>query len=452
MVKCKMQQFPYRLEKNGRIGKIYRLGNGAFKTYFRFRGEPFQNTFKTFAAALKYLASEFLKLDADSANALSQNPLNGNVKNYMELERLLRQEAPEWNLREVVGYFLAHHKNKRFEPRTLRECSDIFVKHQRGNNISPIQVKTLEKHFRRFKKEFSDRRIHEIVTLEIYNWLVSRTDEKTGKMWSAKTRNSVLGSLISLSLFARDTLKAIPDNGRTEFQKVHRPKKDERGEVEIYTPKEIEKLLLAAMESDIDMIPALVVGAFQGLRPAEFHAEGARRQPLKWDAFIWNDNILYITGQKVRSKVNRDIPLHPVTRAWLKPFNEDHGEIWNFKQAHSKKLIALRAKAGVRSIYDGLRHSYASYRIRRLKGNLPELAQEMGNSPKEIINSYKRNVTDAEADAWFNVMPPDNYGEVIYQYIQNRSSQSAVSLKTPQTLGSCVSLDEEGFRAALAPV
>jgi hypothetical protein len=67
----------------------------------------------------------------------------------------------------------------------------------------------------------------------------------------------------------------------------------------------------------------------------------------------------------------------------------------------------------VNSIYDGLRHSYASYRIRHLKGNLPQLAQEMGNSPREIINSYKRNVTDAQADAWFSVKPPPDYSEKI---------------------------------------
>ena len=118
----------------------------------------------------------------------------------------------------------------------------------------------------------------------------------------------------------------------------------------------------------VAMIPALVVGGFRGLRPAEFHAEGARRPALKWEAFIWNDNILHITGQKVRSKANRDIPLHPVSRAWLEPFKEQHGEIWKYKQANSKKLGALRVNAGVKSIYNGFRHSYASYRIRHLKG------------------------------------------------------------------------------------
>jgi hypothetical protein len=295
--KRRAEQFPHRVEKNGRTGKIYQLGNGTFKTYFRFGGEPFQNNFRTFAAALTYLESEFLKLDTERANALSQHRLNGDVRSYAELEQLLTQEVPGSTLREAVASFLALHKNKRFEPKTFAECSDTFVKQQKGNNISAIQIKTLEKHFRRFKNEFGTRNIHEITTLEISDWLVTRRDEKTGESWSAKTRTNVLGSLVSLSLFARDILRAIPYIGKTEFQKVRRPKRDERGEVEIYTPKELGKLLLTALENDIDMIPALVAGGFQGLRPAEFHAEGAKRPPLKWEAFIWNDNILHITGR-----------------------------------------------------------------------------------------------------------------------------------------------------------
>jgi integrase len=407
------RRFPYRFEKNGRLGKIYKLGNGTFKTYFRFAGEAISNTHAAFESAYKHLDGEFSKLDGDRENTLSLNALNSPVRVYSELEQLVLREGNGATLREAVSFFLAHHKNKRFEPKILTECIDTFVLHQRGNNISPSQIKTLEKHFRRFKKIFGTRKIHEITTLEVTNWLISRRDAKKGRLWSAKTRTSVLGSLVSLSLFARDTLKAIPDAGKTEFQKVRRPKKDEQGEVEIYTPGEMENLLLAAVENDVDLIPALIVGGFQGLRPAEFHAEGAKRRPLTWEAFIWNDNILHITGQKVRSKANRDIPLHAVTRTWLKPFRGRKGEIWNYKQSHSKKVIALRTKAGVGSIYDGLRHSYASYRIRHLKGNLPQLAQEMGNSPKEIINSYKRNVTDARADAWFSLKPPPDYSEKI---------------------------------------
>jgi integrase len=304
----------------------------------------------------------------------------------------------------------------------VEKCVEKFIASQRANNISPIQIKTLEKHFRRFKKEFGNRRIDSITALEISDWLSTRRDEATGELWSVKTRTSNLGSLVSLSLFARDTLQAIPDLGKTEFQKVRKPKKDQRPAVDIYKPNEMLKLLLKAVETDIDLIPGLVVGGFQGLRPFEFHAEDAKRPPLTWEAVNWNDNLLHVVGQKIRSKATRDIPLHPVTRAWLEPFRGLSGVIWRYKQAHSKKMIVLRKRAEVRSIYDGLRHSYASYRIRQLKQDLPLLAAEMGNSPQELLNSYKRNVSDAEAAAWFAVMPPADYAECIQAALRLRQA------------------------------
>src|SRR5262249_36404369 len=159
--------------------------------------------------------NEFLKLDSDSSNSLSQNPLQGSVKEYAELEQLLRRKLPGATLREAVTRLIADQGNKKFEPRTVAECADIFVKHQRGNNISPQQIEALQKHFRRFEKDFGNYEIHEIPMLNISDWLAAQTDQRTGRLWSAKTRINNLGSLVSLSLFARDALNAIPDAGKT---------------------------------------------------------------------------------------------------------------------------------------------------------------------------------------------------------------------------------------------
>jgi hypothetical protein len=47
-------------------------------------------------------------------------------------------------------------------------------------------------------------------------------------------------------------------------------------------------------------------------------------------------------------------------------------------QSRLKKLI--EGRANLRVVYDGFRNSYASYRIRQLKGDLNKLAEEMGSS------------------------------------------------------------------------
>ena len=252
-----------------------------------FAGQKKRNSFGTFEGALTYLEKEFSRIDVNQANSLALNPLNSDVRTYSELEQLLREEGGGATLREAVAFFLANHKGKRLHPTSFDDASAAFLKAQQTKNVSGVQIKTLAKHYRRFALEFGRRRIHEITALEIETWLGSRVDESDGSPWSAKTRNSVRGSLVSLSLYAQKVLKAIPDNGKTEFQQVSIPRQDEKGEVEIYTPSELKLLLLVAIENDLDLIPPSSLANFAGLRPFEFHAEGLKRASLQWEAFNW---------------------------------------------------------------------------------------------------------------------------------------------------------------------
>ena len=59
---------------------------------------------------------------------------------------------------------------------------------------------------------------------------------------------------------------------------------------------------------------------------------------------------------------------------------------------------------------NGLRHSYASYRLAAVK-SADQVALEMGNSPRKLFANYREIVTEAEAGKWFAVKPtgtPEN--------------------------------------------
>ena len=426
--------FPFKYEKNGRTGRVkFWKSTKTFGTYFRFAGKPFRNSFKTFEAACSFLDGEFSTLDANRADSLSLHPINHDVKTYHELEQLLRKEGGGANLREAVEFFIVHHKHRRFSPQTVSRCTELFLGTEGRRNLSSAHVEILEKHLTRFGKTFGSRVIHELTAEEIGNWLDTQRGDD-GQLWSAKTRRNVRGSLVTMSLHAQSILRAIPDLGKTEFQKVKNPRKDQKPEVEVYSPSEFEQLLEGALARDILLIPGLVAGGFEGLRPDEFHAENADRPPLKWEAFNWGDNIVDVRGQKVRSKASRDVPFHVAAQAWLKPFRGLKGEIWPHKKAWDDKVLALCKEAGVAKIYDGFRRSYASYRIRQLGGDLNALAFEMGNSPTEIINSYKRNVTDKEAKAWFAIMPPPGYAARIRSALESRKARGFKRVKPDEAV------------------
>jgi len=99
---------------------------------------------------LEYLEAEFSKLDERREDSHALHPLIGSVKGYAELEQLLRDEGNGASLREAVAFYIAHHKTKHFKAKPVSDCTSRFVAAQRTNGVTEIQIKTLEKHFRRF--------------------------------------------------------------------------------------------------------------------------------------------------------------------------------------------------------------------------------------------------------------------------------------------------------------
>jgi hypothetical protein len=75
----------------------------------------------------------------------------------------------------------------------------------------------------------------------------------------------------------------------------------------------------------------------------------------------------------------------------------------------------------------------------------------MGNSPREIIRSYKRNVTDAEANAWFN-LPPAHYWDAVYSHIQKGVRRFGAGLKNDETPDSDINPLIGEDNAALWPI
>ena len=416
--------FPYTFERHGRLGRIKKWGDGKFGTYFVFCATKFRNSFRSFEAAWKYLDQEFSRLDADRTNSLALNPIRHDVKTYSELEQILREQGSGATLREAVEFYLNHHQHKKFVAKKITACIEAYLAEERSRNHSALHERTLVRHLGHFVKTFGDRKIHEVAAKEISDWLRNFRQED-GSPWAVKTRISVRGTLVGLFIYSRDILKAVPSQEKTEAQLVKNPQRDVKGEVEIYTPEQMRTLLLTALSTDIALIPALIFGGFQGLRPDEFHGENVqeRRDPLQWKAVRWADGQLDVIG-KVRSKARRHLPLHPITQAWLLPFKKAAGSTWTLRKSYTYKMRALLKAAGVTGVHDGLRHSYASYRCRHLGNNLPKLAEEMGNSPSEIIKSYKADVSDAEADAWFDIQPPPGYAkDVQAKYLLHQPSR-----------------------------
>lgn len=167
------------------------------------------------------------------------------------------------------------------------------------------------------------------------------------------------------------------------------------GNVEIYTPSEIAKLLAAA---DSDFLPCLAIGAFAGLRSAEI-------ERLKWQAVDLKSRHIAISADVAKTASRRVVPIADNLAAWLAPYAGRHGKVWPHTSIGFYKAQGATAKtAGVDWKQNALRHGFASYRLAQTQ-SAAQVALECGNSPKIIFQHYRELVKAADAIKWFSVMP-----------------------------------------------
>lgn len=188
------------------------------------------------------------------------------------------------------------------------------------------------------------------------------------------------------------------------LDRVQKYSKQKRGEVNLYTPVEMQNILNAATCTDL---PVLAIGAFSGMR----HSEICR---LRWENVELSDKpgesfIEVLGGKNERhGAARRLVPVSDNLKAWLKKCYAKTGPVCPLSFEQSKKhLPHVVKKAGVTHKRNALRDSGISYRI-ALTGDVSRVADDSGNSPAVIRSNYLRRVKPSLAAEWFNIFPTTN--------------------------------------------
>jgi integrase len=192
-------------------------------------------------------------------------------------------------------------------------------------------------------------------------------------------------------------LRGYLAKGTDWLENVQDYSKAKTGEIEIYTPEEIKKILLGAG----DMTPFVAIGAFAGLR----HAETAR---LDWREIDLEDGFIEVHAAKSKTGERRLVPIHDNLKQWLlqhRPASGD-GPVTPYANT-TKQLSKVARAAGMEWKHNALRHSFISYRVAE-SADVPRVSDEAGNSPQMIRQHYLRRVKPLQATEWFSIMPNIN--------------------------------------------
>lgn len=178
----------------------------------------------------------------------------------------------------------------------------------------------------------------------------------------------------------------------------------------VFTPAELREILDATLAVRPDLVPAMVICAFCGLRTAEVLR-------LDWREVRFESGLVEVTAAKAKTATRRVVPLCDAARAWLAPYVRSEGPlspVTGENRLHDAVVAALRECRNARKVKtpflwkrNGRRHAFCSHRL-SVTQDLNRVALEAGNSPAMIHAHYKELVTPADAQAWFNTLPPEN--------------------------------------------
>lgn len=178
-----------------------------------------------------------------------------------------------------------------------------------------------------------------------------------------------------------------------------RPKRVE-GEIGILGPDELRCLLDAAHP---DILPALAIGAFAGLRRAEV-------ERLEWRDVDLAGGFVEVRAANAKSAQRRLVTVQPCLAAWLQTYAGREGPLWPQGERGRKLFDEAKVAAG----FDGekrrwpsnaLRHSYASYHLAHFQ-DAAKLSLEMGHTDQRLIFAHYREIVKPQAAAaYWSIMP-----------------------------------------------
>jgi integrase len=320
-------------------------------------------------------------------------PLNLAVAEYAEALALLPVGT---TLKEAVVDFRRRHLSVR-ESKTVSDLVSEFIESKEKAGKSERYLGDLRSRLKRFAAAF------QIPVAQVTGQLLqSHLDAmKVGN----RSKFNDLRLIVSLLRFATRR-KYAPRDLLDELEAVEKPAVRPT-ETLIFTPDELREMLYSIRP---ELVPWLVIAAFCGLRSAEILR-------LDWEEVNLEEHFVEVKAMNAKTAARRLVPLCDAAIAWLLPHVKSKGRLAYFSEENkfyeailcdvNRARKAVGNKIAFEWKRNAMRHSYCSYRLADTH-DAAMTALEAGNSPAMIFRHYRKVVTQAKAQRWFGVMPPQS--------------------------------------------
>jgi integrase len=393
-------RFPQRIKRGSCVVTIYKTptkGYNAFTVaHYEATGARCRRMFTNYAAAWRAAKETAASLAAGKPEVyiltghelvIYRRALKAIYATGVDLDMAATQFAQATKMLGDVSVVEAANVYKtRKEPPLKRKMVSEVVQElltaKRDKGRSALYIKDLRLRLERVAKAFPFP-LADVSPPEIDKFLLALTV-------SPRSRNNfrqVIGTLLKFG-----QVRGYVANDHAGIGAVEKSSHTQ-AEVAVFTPDQIGTLLSSAKQ---ELVPALALGAFAGVRPEEI-------KRLDWADVNLDEGHIEIRAANAKTRVRRLIPVQPNLRSWLLPYIQTSGPVQPFVNLGNEFLKAA-GQANIKWKRNGLRHSFISYRVAHT-ANVAAVALEAGNSPQVISRNYLKCVTADEAQRWFGVMP-----------------------------------------------
>lgn len=366
---------------------------------------PLNLAIREFVDARRNLGTTDMKLDvaaAELAQAKARLPVGVSlIACVEEFAKAVAKLPPGVPLLRCVDDWSTRNSQVRVT-KSVPELVEEYLVAKETAQRSPRHLRDLKHRLRPFAEKFKTP-VAELKWEQLQAYL-------DGLQVGARSKLNVYRHIRALLIFACKR-KYAPRELLEELHGVRLPESSSTP-TRVFTPVEAREILYALVEFRPDLIPAIALCAFCGLRTAEV-------QRIDWKEVLIEEGGLEITANKAKTASRRTVPLGPAAVAWLLPHRRKGGPVCPVVGENRlyeavlssirRRRIRQRVKEKFHWVKNGFRHGWCSYRLAQTKDvNLTAL--EAGNSAQMIHANYKSLVTERQAKEWFNIMPPEGYG------------------------------------------
>lgn len=384
-------------------------------------------------------------------------------------------KSPARPLSEIVNEAIEREAHKDETP-PLREVIFKFIEAKdAAGGISPAYRARLKNRLERLAKFFRGKRIGEITETALKSAVLKLSCGRDGAPPAPKTQKHwiELAKEVFKWFYTRENATRRPaEKLNNPLELAAAPKIEKTREPEIISPAAARAILADLLANDVELLPAVAVQMFCGVRNAEMLR-------LRWKDL--KDGEFHLSCAITKTKIARAVPVPENLRAWIDAFAAARGKapapqdlIFPFNEtpaaalaamsetaradrmnadyharsmAYSRAILAAEKRTGIHKPQNAFRHTAVSALAVIHGQNLA--ADYCGHSIRTQGVNYRGLMSKQEAQDYFGIMPPAGDGKAI-AFRRDARATDAVS-RAENAAGSASDAQDEQEAARRVP-